>query len=154
MRCDAASRSHRDVLETAVPARYRRVVRRLVLLFVLALGLAACGGSGASKSTVKITLGRSGGTIVPWSITIHPGGAVTGLGPSPKSIPSSEDAKLSDLVRNGFAGLKSEQCAGTFPDESATFITALGRTVTVRGTCEPGFTKLWNKLVSALGLPG
>ena len=128
-------------------------MRRLAVLAVFALGLAACGGSGASKGTLKITLGRSGGTMVPYSITIHPGGAVTGLGPSPKSITTAEDAKLSDLVRNGFPNLKSEQCAGTFPDESATFITALGKTVTVRGACEPGFTKLWNALVRALGLP-
>jgi hypothetical protein len=54
------------------------------------------------------------------------------------------------LVRNGFPSLKSEQCAGTFPDESAEFLTAFGKTVTVRGDCEPGFTKLWGSLGSAV----
>ena len=33
------------------------------------------------------------------------------------------------------------------------YITALGETVTVRGTCEPAFTKLWNSLTKELGLP-
>ena len=55
-------------------------------------------------------------------------------------------ATLSDLVRKDFPKLRSESCPGTFPDESAQFITALGRTITVRGTCEPAFTNLWDSL--------
>jgi hypothetical protein len=130
-------------------------VRRLTLLALLALGLAACGGSSASKGTVKITFGRSGGLIVPYSVTIAPGGAVTTQGNppvKPKSLPSAKDVELSGLVRDGFGKLKSEQCPGTFPDEASQFITAMGKTVTVRGTCEPGFTKLWDSLTGALGL--
>ena len=105
---------------------------------------------------MKITLGRSGGTIVPYSFTIAPGGAVSAkgiAGAAPKSVTSAEDERLSGLVRDSFLKLKSEQCPGTFPDESAMFITALCKTVTVRGTCEPGFTKLWNALAKAVGLP-
>jgi hypothetical protein len=128
-------------------------VRRLSLLAALAFGLAACGGSGASSGTIKITFGRSGGTMVPNSVTIAPGGAVTTTGSSGAitRLTSAEDAKLSGSVRTAFPGLKSEQCAGTFPDESAMFITALGKTVTVRGSCEPGFTKLWNALAKGTG---
>jgi len=90
--------------------------------------------------------------MVPNSVTIAPGGAVTTQGGAPvgpKSISSAEDARLSGLVRSAFPNLKSESCPGTFPDESALFITALGKTITVRGTCEPGFTKLWNQLANA-----
>jgi hypothetical protein len=126
-------------------------MRRLVYVAVLALGLAACGGSGASKGTLEITFGLSGGTMRNYSVTIGPGGAVSGLsGPAASSIPSAQHSELSSRVRSAFATLKSEQCPGTFPDESARFITALGKTVTVRGACEPGFTKLWNELDKAV----
>ncbi len=113
------------------------------------LGLAACGGSGGSKGGIKITFGTSGGTMVPSSITISPSGAITRTGGSqvgPQAISGSEAATLSDLVRKDFPKLKSENCPGTFPDESAQFITALGKTITVRGTCEPAFTNLWTSL--------
>jgi hypothetical protein len=130
-------------------------VRRLTLLAVLVLGLAACGGSGASQDTLKISFGRSSGLIVPYTVTIARDGTVTTDGSppvAPKSLTSDEDAKLSGLVRDAFGSLKSRQCPGTFPDEASQFITAMGKTVTVRGTCEPGFTKLWNSLTNALGL--
>jgi hypothetical protein len=125
-------------------------MRRLSLLAVLVLGLAACGGSGASKSTLKITFGTSGGTMVPNSVTIAPDGVVTRTGSPPARLTSAENAKLSGLVQSSFSKLRSEECPGTFPDESAAFITALGRTVTVRGSCEPEFTKLWGSLGSAV----
>jgi len=101
---------------------------------------------------VKITFGQSGGTMVPDAATIAPGGAVTFSNPSVTAakLTKAQDERLSSLVRNGIGKLKSEQCPGTFPDESSLFITALGRTVTVRGTCEPGFTKLWSALSNAL----
>jgi hypothetical protein len=139
---------------TTESARYLRVVRRLALLAVLTFGLAACGGSGPSKDNLKITVGRSGGTMVPYSVTIAPDGAVTATGANPPSgrLTSAQDAAISARVRSDLPGLKSESCPGTFPDESATFITALGKTVTVRGPCEPGFTKLWNAVARALGV--
>jgi hypothetical protein len=129
------------------------VVRRLALLAVLAFGLAACGGSGAQKN-VKITFGRSGGTILPYSVTIAPDGAVTATGANPPSgkLTSAQAAELSARVRSDLPGLKSESCPGTFPDESAMFVTALGKTVTVRGTCEPGFTKLLSSFAKTLGV--
>jgi hypothetical protein len=130
---------------------------RLSLLLVLAVALSACGGGSAgSRDAVKITLGRSGGTMVPYSITIAPGGNVSTTGnppATPKSLSSAKDAEVSGHVRSSLPNLQSEQCSGTFADESEMFITALGKTVTVRGGCEPGFTLLWGELTSALGLP-
>ena len=137
-------------------------MRRLALLAVLAVVLAACGGSGAStdggsggsKGPVKITFGRSGGTMVPESVTIAPGGTLTvqGWPDVTKSITSAVDARLSGLVRKDLPSLKSEQCPGSFPDESGQYITALGKTVRVRGACEPGFTTLWNSLAAEAGV--
>jgi hypothetical protein len=61
-------------------ARRLLVVRRLTLLAVLALALAACGGSGTSKDTLKITFGRSGGTLRPYSLTLTRDGVVATTG--------------------------------------------------------------------------
>jgi len=95
--------------------------------------------------------------MVPWSVTIAPDGSLTTQGSppaKPKSLTSAKDAELSRLVRSDFAKLKSEQCAGTFPDESGMFITALGKTVSVRGDCENGFNNVWNELAFTLGESG
>ena len=53
-------------------------------------------------------------------------------------------------MRKDLRGFKSEQCPGTSDEYYPLFITALGKTVTVRGACEPGFTKLWYALFDAL----
>jgi hypothetical protein len=123
-------------------------MRRLAVVAVLVLGLAACGGgSGASKRPLKITLGLSGGSIRPYSVTIAPDGAVTETGAPPAKptpLTSAQEAKLSAFVRSSFPNLKSKRCKGMF-------VTALGRTVTVAGGCDPGFTKLWDKLTAAVG---
>lgn len=124
-------------------------MRRLSLLVILALGLAACGAAGSSNKALKIAFGWTGGTIFPVSFTIAPSGAATENSHPPvkaTQLSSAEVVKLSGLVRAAFPGLKSEQCPGTLPDVSARYITALGKTVTVRGMCEPGFTKLFNEL--------
>jgi len=132
------------------------VVRWLTLIAVLALGLAACGGSGVPKNALQIKFGRIGGLIAPYTISIAPGGAVTAEGnppvKPPTSLTSAQDEMLSRLVRNGMGKLTTLQCAGSFPDEASSFITALGKTVSVRGTCEPGFTKIYDALTNALGL--
>lgn len=123
-------------------------MRRLSLAAAVVLGLAACGG-GAAAHGLKITFGTSGGTMVPSSTTIAPDGWVTrhgGVPTGPHPLPSPEAAHLFDLVRKDFPSLESQSCPGTFPDESARFIIALGKTVTVRGACEPAFTNLWNTL--------
>ena len=133
----------------------RWLILLAVLVPVLVLGLAACGGSGVSKDALTIKVGRTGGLIVPYAITIAPGGAVTTAGnppAKPVSLSSAQDEELSRLVRAEIGKLKSLQCGKTFPDEASMFITALRKTVVVRGNCEPGFTKLFYKLTNALGL--
>ena len=94
---------------------------------------------------------------MPYAITIAPDGKVTAAGnppvKPPTSLTSAQVEKLSGLVRAGLGKLKSRlQCAHTFPDAASDFITALGKTVVVRGDCEPGFRKLWDALTNELGL--
>ena len=130
-------------------------MRRLTVLAALALGLAACGGPSVPKDAVKITVGLTGGSVMPYSITIAPGGAVTtkGFPPvKPKPLTSAEDVELSRLVRARIGKFKTLLCARSLSDEASRFITALGKTVAVRGTCEPGFTKLLYALTNALDL--
>lgn len=98
--------------------------------------------------------------MVPYSATIAsnrkvtartvPSGHNSGLPVTPRVITNAEGATLSRLVRSSLPNLKSVQCAGTFPDESTAFVTALGKTVKVRGTCEPAFTRLWTELSNAV----
>ena len=132
----------------------RRLALIAVLALGLALGLAACGGSGAPKDALKIKFGRTGGMIVPYVITIAPDGAVTATGnppvTPPTSLTSAQVETLSRQVRNGIGKHTNLQCAHTFPDEASNFITALGKTVAVRGMCEPGFTQLFDALTNAL----
>jgi len=124
-------------------------VRRLALLAVLALGVAACGGGSGTDARIDVKWGTKGGTMVPVSYDVAPSGAVKTSGShATAAITTVEEAKLSSLVRAAFRRLKSEQCRGSFPDESSMFITALGRTVTVRGSCEPKFTWLYGELMA------
>jgi hypothetical protein len=91
--------------------------------------------------------GTEGGTMVPVYYDIARNGDVaTTDSPHAGAITSGEVSTLSGLVRAAFPGLKSERCHGSFPDESSMYITALGKTVTVRGSCEFAFTKLYNDL--------
>ena len=131
-------------------------VRRLILLVVLALGLAACGSSGAPKPThpTKIEFGIKGGNIAPFDITVSPAGQITEVGNlhiTKRHLPSATEASLSSALESSFAGLSSRQCKGTLPDVGSRFIRAEGRTVTVHGSCEAGFEQLWGRLTAAVG---
>ena len=128
-------------------------MRRLVLLSVLALGVAGCGGSGASN-TLEIQFGISGGNIAGWSVTISPSGRVTAINKvllQPNQLSSAQAAQLSKDVRAAMPSLEDAQCGGTFPDEADQFIEADGKKWTVRGTCEASFTNLFNELATAVG---
>ncbi len=102
-------------------------MRRLAPAAVLVLALAACGGS--SKS-LHVEFGTSGGNILPHAFSV------------------SVNGNLAGDLRSAFAsaGFVSRQCSGTLPDEATEYIRIDGRKVSVRGACEPRFTRLWNKL--------
>jgi hypothetical protein len=97
--------------------------------------------------------------MVPSQVTIEPTGRVRSSGfmqPTRHHLSPAKVALLSRLVEREFAsGLESRQCTGTNPDLGSDYIHALGRTITVHGTCEPRFQRLWNTLAGAVGLrPG
>ena len=141
---------------TTGPARYPRAVRRLTVVAVLVLGLAACGGSGGSKpKPVQVTVGVGGGVKTPYGVRIVPGGAVATNGTPPAQVyplTREQDEKLSDRVRTVFPQLKSKHCSGTTKYDPVRFITALGTTVSVRGGCDTRFTNLWDFLTNSVGI--
>jgi hypothetical protein len=110
-------------------------VRWLILLAVLALGLAACGGSSQAAKPVKVEFGTTGGNIRPQAFVLTVNGDLA--------------SELQKAL--GAGGLTSRQCAGLLPDAAAEYIRVGGRTVTVHGSCEPRFTGLWNKLYALRG---
>ena len=141
----------------ALGATLRRM-RSLLVLAATAAALAACDASSASTSAtpLRITFGVTGGNVVPWQVTVEPTGRVHAtreVRPRRQRLSQVKVASLSRLVRHELPGLKSRQCPGTLPDFGSEFIRAAGRTVRVRGSCEPRFHRLWSTLARAVGLP-
>jgi hypothetical protein len=128
----------------------------MVVLAALAAGFCACGAASASTKPTRITFGIEGGNIAPYHFTIEPTGVVRASGwtrPRRHALSPAQVVSLSRLVRNDFsAGMKNRQCRGTLPDFASHFIRADGRSVTVRGGCEPHFQRLWNTLARAVGI--
>jgi hypothetical protein len=128
-------------------------VCRLAALVAISATLAACGAAGPSTKAEPVVFGVSGGNIAPFHVTIEPNGQLsyTDLPKPRRTRPSrARAASLSRLVLATFAGgLTSRRCPGTNPDFASGYIRASGRTVTVHGSCEPSFTKLWNTLAHA-----
>jgi hypothetical protein len=128
------------------------------MLAAMAAALAACGSSTASNSTtpIRIAFGDSGGSRVPFRVTIEPTGRVRRHGSvntRRRRVSHAEVVSLSRRVRADFAaGLRSRQCPGVNPDFASHIIRATGRTVTVHGNCEPRFNRLWTTLARAVGL--
>jgi len=88
-------------------------------------------------------------------VTYAPNGAVktTGFVPAPTLVTKlsrKREQSLSQLVRDRIGALKNQRCPFRAP--AAMFITALGRTVTVSGRCQPRFTELWYALANAVGI--
>ena len=140
-----------------VVRRYPRRVRRLVIFAASAAALASCGSSAASTNAtpLRIVFGAGGGNMVPSQVTIEPTGRVHASGsmtPRRRRLSHAKVVSLSRLVRHELPALRSRQCAGTLPDIGADFVRAAGRTVRVRGGCEPRFHRLWNTLAHAVDL--
>jgi len=132
-------------------------MRRATSLLVLAVGamLATTGPAGARAGLYSF--GREGGNIVPFTVTIAPGGAVHVLGPVKVGRTALTAARLAALAQvvaeTRFATLPPETaCPGTLPDIAATWIRAGSRTVRVHGSCSGRFTRVWNALAAAVRL--
>jgi len=131
---------------------------------VVAVTIAVVAASGAPAASAqakptRIEFGVGGGNMVPFQVTIEPTGRVRStiaarfIRPERHRLPQATVASLSALVRHAFAsGVRSRQCGATNPDVGSDFIRAAGHTVTVHGSCEPRFTKLWDALARAVRL--
>jgi hypothetical protein len=126
---------------------------RTVLAALAALVLA----SPAAAASPRYSFGRAGGNILPFTVTIAPGGAVTVSGPAKVGrthLTAGQLAALTAVVAKAhLASLPARTvCAGTLPDFASTFVSIGGRTVYVRGSCSPSFTRAWNALAKATQL--
>jgi hypothetical protein len=117
---------------------------------VLAAWLAACGSTAATGQT-PIVFGITGGNIAPYRVSIQPTGSVRDSSQrSPRrQIPVARVRGLRTEIQQ--AHLANRHCAGVLPDIASRYIRVGGRTATVHGTCEPGFERVWNDLVRAVG---
>jgi hypothetical protein len=127
-------------------------VRRFVVLAVFsAAALAACGS--AAVTHAPIVFGITGGNIAPYRVSIQPNGSVRvggSQGSLRRQIPPSRVRQLTNEIEQ--ARLASRSCAGFVPDVASQYIRVGGRTVTVHGSCEAGFRRVWGDLLQAVGL--
>jgi hypothetical protein len=98
--------------------------------------------------------GRTGGNIMPFSVTIAASGTVTATGAAPAHVDAVTKQRLAILNRAAldarFRTLPAAtSCPGTLPDVAAQFIRVGGRTVRVHGTCVKRFNRLWAALNDA-----
>ena len=128
-----------------------------MLRFLLVAGAAVLLAAPAALSAPGYDFGRAGGNIAPYTVTISPGGAVTVSGPAQvgrAKLTATQLASLAAAVKTTrLSALPTRtNCPGTLPDFASRFVTAGGRTVYVRGSCEPRFDRTWHALAVATRL--
>ena len=124
------------------------------------LGLAAvvlAGSAAAASQQAGFALGRTGGNIRPFTVTIAADGKVSVSGPVQAGRTRLTQAQVAALVKLAadvrFGTLpKTTNCAGTLPDIASTFVRVGARTVRVHETCIPRYTRLWKALTAAVKL--
>jgi len=99
--------------------------------------------------------GRSGGNIMPYTVTISATGVVRTVGAAPKHVKLLSKHQLTVLTGIAFAVRFSTipavtACPNTLPDVAAQFIRSVGRTVRVHGACIARFNRLWTALNRAV----
>ena len=142
-----------------------RVVRVSVLLAALTVALAVplavlAGGSSTRQALPTFAFGRTGGNIIPFTVTIARNGHVSTTGTQKLTLTFATPA-----LRNGLAKLAKAEgfwteatflsCGKINPDVAGHFITVTAggktRTVTERGTCYASFEELYAVLSAATG---
>ena len=124
---------------------------------------AAVPAPAASARPATFTLGRSGGSIRPITVTIAASGKVTAATGSPVTprvavVPPATLSRLTALVAStGFFALPTRiTCPATLPDLASRVVTVRQggrtRTVTERGGCNAPFESLVAALSAAAGV--
>jgi hypothetical protein len=132
-------------------------MRRSLTLLAAVSALFAAADASAAHQEYGFAFGRTGGNIRPYTVHIANTGVVSVRGPvlvGRKALTPVQIGRLNlKSVEVDFAHLpKARNCAGALPDVAYTFIRVGARTVRVRGTCVPGYTRLWTALVRAVKL--
>jgi hypothetical protein len=99
--------------------------------------------------------GRTGGNIMPFTVSITTGGQVTATGAAPAHATKVSKLRLANLDR---AVLDAQfqtmpavtNCPGTLPDIASQVIRVGGRTVRVHGGCVARFNRLWTAMNRAV----
>ena len=109
----------------------------------------------AAPAKTGFAYGRTGGSIMPFTVTIATTRAVTDSGAAPAHVETITKARLADLNRIAFvvdfATLPlNTRCKKALPDIAAQFIRVGSRTVRVHGSCVRGFNRLWSALSRAV----
>jgi hypothetical protein len=132
-------------------------MRRSLTLLAAVSALFVVRDASAAHQQYGFAFGRTGGNIRPYTVHIANTGIVTVRGPVVVG------RKVLALVQIGRLNLKSVEvdfahmpqarnCVRALPDVAYTFIRVGARTVRVRGTCVPGYTRLWTALARAVKL--
>jgi len=142
-----------------------RVIRASVFLAVLTVALAVplvvlAGGPGKRAAPPTFAFGRTGGNIIPVTVTIAANGHVSTTGTQKLGLTQATVA-----LRNGLGKLAKAEgfwtmatflsCGKINPDIASRFVTVTAagktRTVTARGTCFPAFEELYAVLSASVG---
>jgi hypothetical protein len=99
--------------------------------------------------------GRSGGSIMPFRISIAVDGTIHATGAAPPHARRLTKLELATLNRvayeTNFVALpKTVGCKQTLPDVATEFIRVGGRTTHVHGGCVARFNRLWAALTRAV----
>jgi hypothetical protein len=125
-------------------------VRRIVGLAAIATALTACGAGAGARG--PIMFGITGGNLAPYGVTIQPTGTIeirASVGDHPRrQLSPARVRQLADEIQQ--AHLASRTCSGVLPDVASRYIRIGGHTVTVHGSCEPGFRRVWSDLARAV----
>lgn len=101
--------------------------------------------------------GRTGGNIMPFTVTISAGGRVQASGPVQAGRTTLTKAQLATLVlvasQVRFSALPAAtMCTGTLPDVATSFVRVGTHTVRIHGDCVARFTRMWIALGAAVKL--
>jgi hypothetical protein len=129
-------------------------MRALVAVLLLAAALPSAVGASAQRG---FAFGRSGGNIIPFTVSIENNGRVHVSGPvavERKKLTLIEVANLNRVVAtNGFERLRPKnECPNALPDVAWTFVRVGPLRVKVHGDCLARYQRVYNALAHAVRL--